>query len=180
MRLWTWPGIICILYLRTQNVGRTHLPKIADKEWSGLAWRSLWQPSPAKHPQGTPPWDEVTSYTAVIWASDVCTALEWAWVRIALPTGAPLMAEICPLGDGDRDMGVDLSPWPVFSHPHSGGSQVLFNGAWWFCALLSTKAAVACQKATPSLFLIAPFPNSSCFSHLIPITGFWSVTPKIS
>ena len=69
----------------------------------------------------------MTSYTAVIWTPDMCTALEWEWVGIALRTGTPLVVEICPLGDGDRDTSVDLSLWPGLSHLHSGGSQVLFN-----------------------------------------------------
>lgn len=36
------------------------------------------------------------------------------------------------------------------------------------------------RKTTPWLFLLVPFPNSLLFSHLIPTTGFWSVTPKVS
>ena len=44
-------------------------------------------------------------------------------------------------------MWVSVSPLARAHPPHSGGSQILFNREWGFCASLPTRYAVALSKS---------------------------------
>lgn len=98
---------------------------------------------------------------------DTGTALEWGWVGIALPTGALLVVEISPLGDGDRDMGVHPSPLAGDLPPSSGGSQAMTI----LCLSLPTRAAIALSKS--HLLLISRVSSPQFVIRLSPYSHHW-------
>lgn len=97
------------------------------------------------------------------------TALEGAWVGAAPPTGHPwwrrsalwAMGWVSPLGLGSATPAL----W------YSGAVE---RGAMPLCRLRGGRSL---SKATPGVSCYS-FPQF--FSRLSPVTGFWSVTPKVS